>query len=54
MRDDPTWTELHSCYILLPPTARAELLEHARDLTVTALKERNRGGLEARQRKKSS
>jgi transcriptional regulator with XRE-family HTH domain len=53
MADDPDREELLHCFSLLRQEARTELLRHARALTATALTERNRGGAEARQRKKT-
>jgi len=54
MADDPDREELLHCFSLLTQEARTELLRRARALTATALTERNRGGFEAHQRKKTS
>jgi transcriptional regulator with XRE-family HTH domain len=54
MADDPDREELLHCFSLLTQEARTELLRRARALTATALTERNRGGFESHQRKKTS
>jgi transcriptional regulator with XRE-family HTH domain len=54
MADESDREELLHCFSLLRQEARTELLRHARALTATALTERNRGGFEAHQRKKTS
>jgi transcriptional regulator with XRE-family HTH domain len=54
MADDPQREELLHCFSLLTQEARTELLHRARALTATALTERNRGGFEAHQRKKTT